>query len=120
LGRHEIAIYVDPVVAIFIGGYIMINPLKLAKEAYRHLLDAAPDPQFKRKAFSIAKKVTEESEFSISNVKITQSGRFIFVDIYLALPEKINLKKVIAIKSQIQQQLKSCFSQYKLKVYIVI
>lgn len=120
LNFHDVAIYVDPVVAIFIGVYIMINPMKLAKEAYQHLLDAAPDPQFKRRAFSIAKKVIEDTEFSVSNIKITQSGRFIFIDVFLELPEFINSKEIRVIKSQIRKELNNCFSQYKLKVYIVI
>ncbi|MDE4961673.1 cation transporter, partial [Francisella tularensis subsp. holarctica] len=48
----------------------------------------------------------------------TQSGRFMFIDVYLDLPEVIEPKKILMFKSKLQQQLQNTFAQNKLKVYV--
>lgn len=93
LGYIKLALYVDHIVAILIGCYIMINPIKLTKEAYSHLLDAAPGIEFRNQIRQIAKQVAESYFLLIDNIKITQSGRFMFIDVYLDLPELIEAKK---------------------------
>ncbi|APC92109.1 MULTISPECIES: cation diffusion facilitator family transporter [Francisella] len=118
LGYTKLALYVDPIVAILIGCYITINPIKLSKEAYSHLLDAAPDIEFRNQIRQIAKQIAESYFLLIDNIKITQSGRFMFVDVYLELPEVIEAKKILIFKTQLQQQLQNSFPQNKLKVYI--
>ncbi|ABK89314.1 cation diffusion facilitator family transporter [Francisella tularensis subsp. novicida] len=118
LGYARLALYVDPVVAILIGCYIMINPIKLGKEAYSHLLDAAPNIEFRNQIRQIAKQVAENYFLLIDNIKITQSGRFMFIDVYLDLPEVIETKKILMFKSKLQQQLQNSFAQNKLKVYV--
>lgn len=119
LGYIKLALYVDPIVAILIGCYIMINPIKLTKEAYWYLLNAAPDIEFRNQIRQIAKQVAESCYFLlIDNIKITQSGRFMFIDVYLDLPELIETKKILMFKSQLQQQLQNSFPQNKLKVYV--
>lgn len=119
IGHHMLALYVDPIVAIFIGGYIMINPIRLGKEAYQHLLDAAPNPKFKRKSLNIAKRIAKNFGVCINDIKITQSGRFIFIDVYLVLPEVIETQKLINFRSQLQYKLENYFLQNILKVYVV-
>ncbi|ORU77302.1 cation transporter, partial [Francisella tularensis] len=118
LGYARLALYVDPVVAILIGCYIMINPIKLGKEAYSHLLDAAPNIEFRNQIRQITKQVAENYFLLIDNIKITQSGRFMFIDVYLDLPEVIETKKILMFKSKLQQQLQNSFAQNKLKVYV--
>ncbi|MDE4955318.1 cation transporter, partial [Francisella tularensis subsp. holarctica] len=46
------------------------------------------------------------------------SGRFMFIDVYLDVPEVIETKKILMFKSKLQQQLQTSFAQNKLKVYV--
>ena len=49
---------------------------------------------------------------------MTQSGSFMFIDVYLELSEVIQTKKILTFRSKLQQQLQNSFPQNKLKVYV--
>ncbi|AJC49262.1 cation diffusion facilitator family transporter [Allofrancisella guangzhouensis] len=118
-GFDTLAIYVDPIVAILIGFYIVISPIKLIKEAYQHLLDAAPSSELKKQIFKVARTVASEGyNLPINNIKITQSGRFIFVDLYLDLPKIVDTQKILQFKTKLQREYERALPHNKLKVYI--
>ncbi|MFZ9034993.1 MAG: cation diffusion facilitator family transporter [Francisellaceae bacterium] len=117
---HHLAIYVDPSIAIILGVFITIKPLKLLKEAYRHILDSAPTSELNKSILDITKTAADHHRLKISDVKSTQSGRHIFVDIRLSLPEIMYLKVLQRFKISLKKQYKEKMPDYIIKVYIVI
>ncbi|MDE4972171.1 cation transporter, partial [Francisella tularensis subsp. holarctica] len=80
------------------------------KEGYSNLLDSAPNIEFRNQIRKITKQVAENYFLLIDNIKINQSGRFMFIDVYLDLPEVLVTKKILLFKSKLQQQLQNSFA----------
>ena len=55
----------------------------------------------------------------IDNIKITQSGRFMFIDMYLDLPELIETKKYLCLSNNYSSSSKTLFLKI-IKVYVSI
>nr|WP_227806607.1 hypothetical protein [Francisella persica] len=92
----------------------IINPIKLTKESYSHLLDAAPYIEFRNQIRQIAKQVAE-SYLLVENIKTTQSRRFMFIDMYLDLHELIETKKYLCLSHNYISKLQNYFSQNKVQ-----
>ncbi|MDE5039671.1 cation transporter, partial [Francisella tularensis subsp. holarctica] len=78
-----------------------------------------PNFEFRNQIRQITKQVAVNYFLLIDNIKITQSGRFMVIDVYLDLPEVIETKKILMFKSKLHQQLQNSFAQNKLKVYVI-
>ncbi|MFC4891756.1 cation diffusion facilitator family transporter [Pseudofrancisella aestuarii] len=120
LGYHKLAIYVDPIIAICMGIFIMKNPIKLIMESYSHLLDVAPVEELEIKIFHFAEEIAKKYSIAINQVKATQSGRFIFVDIHLNPDQVLEGKKLSQYKTELKKIYNKKFSCNEFKVYILL
>ncbi len=119
-GLSDIAIYIDPIIAIAMGVIITIKPFKLIKEAGLNLLDASPEPVLKAQIIEVVETACNSQNFNIHDIKITQSGRFLFVDLRLKMPPTIQTQEIRHFKALLLKQYKEQFSSNIVYVYICI
>ena len=117
---NYIAIYIDPIIAIAMGILITIKPLKLIKEAGLNLLDASVEPELNRQITFAAENICVKKSLHITDTKVTQSGRFLFVDLRLKLPPTLKTQEIRHLKALLLKYYKDNFKNHVTYVYISI
>ena len=117
---HNMASYIDPIIAIVMGIAITIKPLKLIKEAGLNLLDASVEPDLKNKLTDAANIICSNHQLTLQDIKITQSGRFLFVDLRLKLPAALPTQELRSLKAVLLKHYKDHFRDNVVYVYITI
>ncbi|WP_440615388.1 cation diffusion facilitator family transporter [Cysteiniphilum sp. 6C5] len=120
LGLPHIAIYIDPIIAIIMGFVITIKPLKLIKEAGLNLLDASVAPELREKITNAANLICSNQRLTIQNSIVTQSGRFLFVDLHLKLPQTIPTQELRHLKATLLKYYKDNHKENVIYVYLSI
>ncbi len=119
-GMKHLAGYVDPIVAIAMGIFITIKPLKLMKEAGLNLLDASVKPEVHTKITEVAHLLCGNYSFDVQKVIVTQSGRFLFVDLRLKVPASLSMQEIRNLKARMLKSYKEQFKKNVIYVYINI
>ncbi|WP_119342617.1 cation diffusion facilitator family transporter [Facilibium subflavum] len=119
-GLGDLAIYVDPSAAIIMGLVIILKPLKLIKEAGLNLLDASVAPELSKQITTIANITCKNQGLSAKKVVITQSGRFLCVDLYLKLPPTLQTKELHYLKTKLLKQYEAQYKKYVTYVFLSI
>lgn len=112
--------YIDSLVAITLGIFITLKPIKIIREAFKHLLDGAPTKEYVQKITNIIHDLAKTNHITVANIKITQAGRFLFSEIHIELAADTSLAKLDSFKQELkvqyQQNLQNLIPEFILTV----
>ena len=94
-------IYIDPLLALLIGLYIIKESFSLGKEAADSLLDASAGPEIEEKIKSIVKKENIE----LDSLKTQKKGSAITANLEIKLPSNLNIKEATEISKNLREKL---------------
>lgn len=106
-------IYVDSILALLIGLYIIKESFTLGKEAIDSLLDVSAGEEIENKIKSMVKK----QEIEIENLKTQKKGSAISANLEIKLPKGLNIEKASKISEDLRTKL---MTEIKNLTYIAI
>ncbi|MBD3252199.1 cation diffusion facilitator family transporter [Candidatus Pacearchaeota archaeon] len=94
-------VYIDSILALLIGLYILKESLSLGKEATDSLLDVSAGEEIEDKI----KKIAEQNNIEISDIKTQKKGAIVTANIEIQLPSKINVEEATKISKNLKENL---------------
>jgi cation diffusion facilitator family transporter len=94
-------IYIDSLLALFIGLYIAKQSFSLGKEAIDSLLDVSAGPKIEEKIKSIGKKENIE----IDSIKTQRKGSVITANLEITLPNTLKVEEATKISENLKEKL---------------
>jgi len=94
-------IYIDSVLALLIGLYIIKESFSLGKEATDSLLDVSAGPEIEEKIKEIAKRQNVE----IDSLKSQKKGSVITTNLEIALPNNLKVEEATKISNNLREKL---------------
>lgn len=94
-------IYIDSILALFIGLYIIKESFSLGKEAVDSLLDVSADEEIEEKIRLIIKK----ENIKINSLKTQKKGSIITANIEIDLPSKLSVEEATKISNNLREKL---------------
>ena len=94
-------IYMDSLLALFIGIYIIKESLSLGKEATDSLLDVSAGKEIDNKIKSLIKK----QKIELSELKTQKKGLAITANLKIKLPNKLNVEEATKISENLRKKL---------------
>jgi len=94
-------IYVDSILALLIGLYIIKESLELGKEATDSLLDVSAGDEIEEKIKSIA----EKQKMNIGKLKTQKKGSIVTANFEIKLPKNITVDKATKISEKLKNEL---------------
>jgi len=93
--------YVDAILALFIGLYIIKESFSLGKEATDNLLDVSAGEDIEKKI----KKAVEEEGIEISDLKTQKKGSAITANLKIKLPKNLIVEEAAKISNKLKKKL---------------
>lgn len=93
--------YADPVLALFVGFYVIKESFSIGKEAIDSLLDVSAGEEIERQIKLIAKKENIE----VSSIKTQKKGSAITANLEIKLPSTLNVEKATEISNKLREEL---------------
>ncbi len=106
-------IYIDSVLALFIGLYIIKESFSLGKEAVDSLLDVSAGEEIEGKIKSIA----EKENIRIKSLKTQKKGSAVTANLEIDLPSKLSVEEATKISNSLREKLISAIDPLE---YVVI
>ncbi|MBU4377403.1 MAG: cation diffusion facilitator family transporter [Candidatus Omnitrophica bacterium] len=103
-GYVNIAIYVDPVMAIILSLFLMKLPTKNITANLLELLDAVPPKEIRDLINKIAEKHKMHS-FGINRMRTRKAGKKTFMDICFVVRDNLTMKEASAIAADFERDL---------------
>jgi len=94
-------IYIDSVLALFIGLYIIKESFSLGKEAVDSLLDVSAGEEIEEKIKSIAK----EQNIGIDSLKTQKKGSAVTANLEINLPSNLSVEEATKISNRLREKL---------------
>ena len=94
-------IYIDSILALLIGLYILKESFSLGKEATDSLLDVSAGKEIEENI----KKIIEKENIEISDIKTQKKGSAITANLEIELPNKINVEEATKISNALKENL---------------
>jgi len=94
-------VYIDSVLALFIGLYIIKESFSLGKEAVDSLLDVSAGEEIEEKIRSIAKY----QNIKIDSLKTQKKGSAVTANLEIDLPSKLSVEEAIKISNNLREKL---------------
>jgi len=94
-------IYVDSILALLIGLYILKESFSLGKEATDSLLDVSAGEEIEEKIKEIIKK----EKIEISDLRTQKKGAAVTANLEIKLPNKINVEEATKISNNLKEKL---------------
>jgi len=94
-------VYIDSLLALFIGLYIIKQSFSLGKTATDSLLDVSAGPEIEEKIKSIAKKENIE----IDSLKTQKKGSAITANLEIKLPSNLSIEEATKISESLREKL---------------
>ncbi len=94
-------IYIDSILAVFIGLYIIKESFSIGKEAIDSLLDVSADEEIEEKIRSIA----NTENIKMDSLKTQKKGSAITADLEISLPSNLNVEEVNKISNNLRKKL---------------
>jgi len=94
-------IYIDSILALFIGLYIIKESFSIGKEAVDSLLDVSAGEEIEEKIKSVAK--TQNIE--ISSLKTQKKGSAVTANLDINLPKNLNVEEATKISQMLREKL---------------
>jgi len=94
-------IYVDSILALLIGLYILKESFSLGKEATDSLLDVSAGEEIEENI----KKIGKQNNIEISDLKTQKKGSVVTANLEIELPNKINVEEATKISNGLKENL---------------
>lgn len=94
-------IYIDSILALLIGLYIIKESFSLGKEAADSLLDVSADEKVEEEIKNIAKM----EDIKIENLKTQKKGSIITANLEINLPNNLKVEEVTKISNRLRERL---------------
>ncbi len=94
-------IYIDSVLALFIGLYIIKESFSLGKEAVDSLLDVSAGEEIEEKIKSVA----EKENIKIDSLKTQKKGSAVTANLEIDLPSKLSVEEATKISNNLREKL---------------
>ena len=78
-------VWIDNVLAVLFGGYIIVAGIKILRESVAGILDEV-DVGLVKKMVSVLEKNRKETWIDIHNLRVVKYGRDVHVDCHVTLP----------------------------------
>lgn len=112
-----IARYIDQAVAIIIASCMLPEAVKIVIAAFKNLILVAPDEEATDYIKKISKSETEKYSFNVSYCDVVQTGRKIWVEIYVKNNYNyINIYHFKIVKNNIEKRLKNKFTDIYVEI----
>lgn len=107
-----IAPYVDPVVAIVMSCFLIVEPIKMIISNLSNLVLFAPNKEIMDDIRSVAEKCMDKVYYEIEFLDVIQTGRKTWVEIYISSHDNlINTKILLQLRDEIREELRKEFDQ---------
>lgn len=108
--------WVDPVLATFIGGYILWSAFKIGARAFNHLMDKeVPEEEFMQIVEMIK---SHEGALGCHALKTRYSGSKMFIQLHLDVDANLNLREAHDIAEQLEEKLEGAFADAEAIVHL--
>ena len=94
-------IYIDSILALIIGLYILKESFSLGKEATDSLLDVSAGEKIEKQI----KDILEKENIEISDLKTQKKGSAVTANLEIKLPNKINVEEATKISNSLKKSL---------------
>jgi len=94
-------IYVDSILALLIGLYILKESFSLGREATDSLLDVSAGDEIEKKI----RQIVEMEKIDISDLRTQKKGSVVTANLEIKLPSKINVKEATKISNVLKRKL---------------
>jgi ferrous-iron efflux pump FieF len=98
---------VDPIVAMFIAGYLLWSGWQIARESVDALMDKAMSNDDERRIADIA--LQPDDVQGVHDIRTRQSGGTIFIQLHLELDDDLSLRRVHAAGLEVEQALEKAY-----------
>jgi ferrous-iron efflux pump FieF len=108
-------LWVDPIIAIAVGFFILYSALQIAYEAIQLLLDRELDDQTQEKIRTIV--LTDKAVHAIHELKTRQSGLTQFIQLHIEMDGKMTLREAHDIADRVHKKLLEAFPQAEVIIH---
>jgi cation diffusion facilitator family transporter len=106
--------FLDPVVAILIALFILIESFKMLKKAYTPLIDVSLDDE----DIQLIEREIRNLNLKAHEVRTRKAGNYKFVDMHLEMDPEIPLKKVHEMCDQLEKILKQRINNLDVNIHV--
>jgi len=116
-GQEKIAMYIDPLAAIFVSIVISLPSFKLAKEAFFNLLDSSIEEPSK---LEVIKKLSEHIDHycEFKDLRTRNAGSRKFIELSLVLPENLSFKESHRIVNFIEKNIEKSIPRSEVRIHM--
>ena len=108
----HIAPYVDPVVAVVMACFLIVEPVKMIISNLRNLVLFPPNQEIMDDIRMVADKHMEKVYYEIEFLDVIQTGRKIWVEIYISSHDNlVNIKILLQMREEIREELRKELDQ---------
>lgn len=109
---EQITPFIDPIVAIVMAIILMIEPIKMIGVSLKELILFSPKQDIMDEIRHVAEKHMKDSHFKVMFLDVIQTGRKIWVEIYIGSEsDLISVKELNEVRHHIKNELKTKFDQ---------
>lgn len=94
-------IYIDSILALFVGLYIIKESFSLGKEAADSLLDVSAGPEIEQ----AIKEVVDKQAVELKNLKTQKKGSVLTANLEIILPNNLNIEEATKISNDLREKL---------------
>jgi cation diffusion facilitator family transporter len=102
-------IHLDSVMALLIGGYILIESILLGKKTTDSLLDVSAGENIENQI----KRIAEEEDIKLSELKTRKLGPAVFAELKIMLDPKLKVEEASAITKRLEEKIQEKLSSVK-------
>lgn len=106
--------WLDPVVAIAVAGFILVESYKLLKRAFSPLLDTA----WKDEDIEILQLRLRRLDVNYHNLRTRISGNYLFVDLHIQVPEDVSVGEAHMYCDKIENELTDAYRNISVTIHV--
>ncbi len=100
--------YADPLFAIAIAGYLLLNCWQIANESAAHLMDKELPDDEKEKIVALA--TSHPDVFGVHDLRTRQGGKIKFIQLHLELDDNLPLVKAHQVSDEVERAIEEAFN----------
>lgn len=109
-------LWLDPLVAIVVGGNIFVTAAGLMRRSFRGLLDSADPERTAALLRTLNEAVANGEVSSYHQVRHRQSNDQIFIELHLMFPEDVSIKEAHDRVTSLELRIRQCFPEFNVHV----
>jgi predicted Co/Zn/Cd cation transporter (cation efflux family) len=104
--------YLDPVIAIVLTCFLLVEPVRLINQNIHSMLLLAPPKDVMDEVREISTKALSEYDYELKFLDVIQTGRKTWVELYIdSGSSRLDLRELHEARNEIREQLKGKFDQ---------